>query len=254
MMSVRPLLVIGHMNPDTDSICSAICCHAIGASRVHDAHALADAPPRLSDTMIEREAYEITTDNRFSLLPVLDGNDPCIGKVAALGIASPLSLPIAGFLEPPGPTFLVTSPIRDFEHTITRSNQGGFRLVLVDHNEFLQSVEGIAYESVEAIIDHQRTALQRTTEPITVIDRVVGSARTTMAGTYEQSGADLDVSTAGLLLSRILSGTVIHDDSPARADGRRRARGVRARALRSRTRRRIVQPRGDSSPRPEALR
>ncbi len=355
MATDKPLLVIGHRNPDTDSICAAIsyaryksavageraiACragsinsqtrHALAAFGADDPQLITDVLPRLSDIMIGREAlyllrpdqplcdaYEIMTDNRFTFLPVVDETDRCIGKVTAIGIASllsrledapvepeqaslaafarlsgvelpvglpeaavarivvdgkgrtalalegadriplplgaaqaaanlMLSLPIAGFLEPPGPTFLATTPIRDIEHTINRSNEGGFvvtsdeerivglvtrmnfmtdsrfRLVLVDHNEFSQSVEGVEYALVEEIIDHHRIGLQRTTEPITVINRVVGSTCTIIAGMYEQSGVEPTAPTAGLLLSGILSDTVILN-SPTTTPADRRA-------------------------------
>lgn len=282
----RPLLVIGHKNPDTDSICSAIAyarykrevlgeeaepCRAgnINAQTRYalerfgapDPRLVADVLPRIADIMIGRDAlllaspdqplrdaYEIIVENRFSFLPVVDDAGRCVGRITALGLAgllgrvsgdgapgvdALLEAPIRGELEPTGPTFPAATTIRDAEVRVNRSNEGGFivtdetgavagvvtrmnfmtdsrfRLALVDHNELSQSVEGVEHAAVEEIIDHHRIGVHRTTEPITVINRVVGSTCTIVADLFRQSSTEPSAETSGLLLSGVLSDTVI---------------------------------------------
>ncbi|MEE8441879.1 MAG: DHHA2 domain-containing protein, partial [Spirochaetia bacterium] len=59
------------------------------------------------------------------------------------------------------------------------------------------------------IIDHHRIGGRSTSEPITFVNRVVGSTCTIVADIYRQSGTEPSRETAGLLLSGVLSDTVV---------------------------------------------
>lgn len=152
-----------------------------------------------------------------------------------------LGLPLRHFLDPVGPTFAAATPIRDAERLVNRYNEGGFivtadggtvagvvtrmsfltdaryRLALVDHNEYSQAVDGVELAAVEEIIDHHRIGLERTTEPITVVNRVVGSTCSIVARMYRAARRDPPSSVAGLLLSGLLSDTVVLN-SPTTTD------------------------------------
>ena len=82
-------------------------------------------------------------------------------------------------------------------------------LILVDHNESGQAVEGAEHYRIREIIDHHRLGNMHTDDPITFINRPVGATATLIASRFFQSHITLDGKTAGLLLAGILSDTVI---------------------------------------------
>jgi len=95
---------------------------------------------------------------------------------------------------------------------VTRVNfmtDARFTVALVDHNELSQSVDGMELAHIAEIIDHHRIGSFSTSEPITFLNRTVGSTCTIVADLYRQSGATPAPHIAGLLLSGILSDTVI---------------------------------------------
>jgi manganese-dependent inorganic pyrophosphatase len=127
--SDRPLLVIGHKNPDTDSVCAAVAyarlkndhlgepavpCRAGNLNRqtsfvlshfgVESPRLLTDVHPTVADIMVrgstllvlqdtdplERARREILA-HRFSFLPVVDGAGTFVGRVTALRLAGVLA-------------------------------------------------------------------------------------------------------------------------------------------------------------------
>ncbi len=81
-------------------------------------------------------------------------------------------------------------------------------VVLIDHNSFEESAEGIEEARIHAIIDHHKMNF-RYNEPITIITLPWGCTATIVATIYEHLGIEIDEKIAGLLLSAILSDTVI---------------------------------------------
>ena len=130
----KPLLVIGHKNPDTDSVCSAIVYARYKTEIAREAAAPrragnlnpqtqfvltrfeTESPPlatdvrsRIEDIMIPREdlitlretdtlakACDILTEHRFSFVPVVGANDECVGKLTALRLVGVLRRVAAG--------------------------------------------------------------------------------------------------------------------------------------------------------------
>ena len=82
-------------------------------------------------------------------------------------------------------------------------------LIMVDHNEFSQAVDGIENYRVLEVIDHHRLGSFSTKYPITFINRVVGSTSTIVAGMYREQHVPLPSEIASLLLCGILSDTLI---------------------------------------------
>jgi len=82
-------------------------------------------------------------------------------------------------------------------------------LIMVDHNEYPQAVEGIENYRVLEVIDHHRLGSFSTKYPITFINRVVGSTSTIVAGMYREQHVPLPSEVASLLLCGILSDTLI---------------------------------------------
>jgi manganese-dependent inorganic pyrophosphatase len=83
------------------------------------------------------------------------------------------------------------------------------RLIMVDHNELEQSVNGANEAEICEIIDHHRLGSIRTKHPIFMDIRPVGSACTIVYDLYLKSKIELQREYALLLLSGILSDTVI---------------------------------------------
>ena len=83
------------------------------------------------------------------------------------------------------------------------------QVILLDHNEFGQAVEGIEKAEILEIIDHHRIGAISTLKPISFINEPVGSTCTIIASRYLQSGKKISREIAGMLLSGILSDTMV---------------------------------------------
>lgn len=83
------------------------------------------------------------------------------------------------------------------------------RVILVDHNERGQAVEGIEEAKILEIIDHHRLGGIQTSEPIYTHAEPVGCTATIIANMHWHRDIDIPPSIAGLLLSAILSDTVL---------------------------------------------
>ena len=62
------------------------------------------------------------------------------------------------------------------------------RVILVDHNEQSQAVDGIEEAEVLGIIDHHRIADVHTNKPITFRAEPVGCTGTIIVGLYHEAG------------------------------------------------------------------
>lgn len=82
-------------------------------------------------------------------------------------------------------------------------------IIMVDHNELSQAVEGLEQFRVIEIIDHHRLGNFPTRSPITFINRVVGATSTVVASLYQEQRASLTPEIAGILLSGILTDTLL---------------------------------------------
>lgn len=82
-------------------------------------------------------------------------------------------------------------------------------LILVDHNERGQAVEGLENAKVLEIVDHHRLGGIETSEPIFTYQEPVGCTATIIAGLYWQNQVEISSQIAGLLLSAIISDTVL---------------------------------------------
>lgn len=83
------------------------------------------------------------------------------------------------------------------------------RVILVDHNERGQAVEGIEEAKIVEVIDHHRLGGIQTSEPIFTHAEPVGCTATIVANMHWQQDVDIPAPIAGLLLSAILSDTVL---------------------------------------------
>ena len=83
------------------------------------------------------------------------------------------------------------------------------KIILVDHNERGQAVEGIEDAKIVEIIDHHRLGGIQTSEPIYIRQEPVGCTCTIVANMHWDNDVEIPPSIAGLLLSAIISDTVL---------------------------------------------
>jgi manganese-dependent inorganic pyrophosphatase len=143
-----------------------------------------------------------------------------------------LSLPGRMIMETDVPTVQLTDSLEYAKHVISTSKfrtacvvqDGGIFLgqisrsalmqdvqkavILLDHNEATQAVEGIEDADILEIIDHHRLGAITTLKPVKFLNDPVGSTSTIIALKFKEAGANPTRQTAGLLLSGILSDTL----------------------------------------------
>lgn len=83
------------------------------------------------------------------------------------------------------------------------------QLILVDHNEKNQAVNGADSAEILEIIDHHRLRTIETAGPVFFRNQPLGSTCTIIYLMYREYGIELDKTTAGLLLAAILSDTLM---------------------------------------------
>ena len=89
------------------------------------------------------------------------------------------------------------------------SVEEGQRVMLVDHNEFSQSVEGIEKAKIEAVVDHHRINNFETSEPLFYYAQPVGCTATILFELYKTNNIEIEAKIAGLMLSAIISDTLL---------------------------------------------
>ena len=118
---------------------------------------------------------QVLQDSPIRRLPIVDANNKVIGIIS--------------------------------EHDLT--NEPNIEIILVDHNELSQAVEGIENYKIQEVIDHHRIGPLSTTYPITFINKPIGSTSTLIATLYLEQKVPIPKDIASLLLCGILSDTLI---------------------------------------------
>lgn len=164
------ILVVGHRNPDNDSISAAVGYAYLKnalAARDGEASAAEYVPARLGPLPVE-SAWMLERNNIPE--PVLIDN---------------------------------VNPVEVDGEEVKQ------QVILVDHNEIAQAAPGIENAEVLEIIDHHRIADISTANPILFLNLPVGSTATIVTLQFRQTGIELPDSIAMVLLSAILTDTVI---------------------------------------------
>ena len=91
-------------------------------------------------------------------------------------------------------------------------------VILLDHNEFTQAVDGIDDAEILEIIDHHRLGAMSTLKPVKFLNDPVGSTSTIITQKYREGGITPSPAIAGILLAGILSDTLILKMSTTTAD------------------------------------
>lgn len=148
-------LIFGHLNPDTDSICSSI------------------AYAHLKEQL---------------------GEDVEAVRLGAVNKESEYALNYFG-VEAPRYIEKVDDDVED--------------VILVDHNEFQQSVSNIQDVNIVEVIDHHRIANFETKNPLYFRAEPVGCTATIIKKMYEENNVDIPKNIAGLMLSAIVSDSLL---------------------------------------------
>ena len=83
------------------------------------------------------------------------------------------------------------------------------RIILVDHNEATQAVEGFDQAEILEIIDHHRIGSLETSGPVYFRNQPVGCTATIVTQMYDENDMEIPPQIAGLLLAAILSDTLV---------------------------------------------
>ena len=87
------------------------------------------------------------------------------------------------------------------------------KIILVDHNEVSQAVNGASEVNILEIIDHHRLGNTPTSQPILFINEPVGSSCTIVADQFQRFKIEPSPEIAGIMMSGIISDT-LHLNSP----------------------------------------
>lgn len=152
---MKEILVFGHKNPDTDTICSSI--------------AMAELQKKVrGEEIIPCRLGDINEETRYAL-----------------------------------EHFKVETP--KFIDKIENDQV----VIMVDHNEFTQSVEGIENAKIDTVIDHHRINNFRTSEPLFYYSQPVGCTATLLYELYTLNNIEIETKIAGLMASAIISDTLL---------------------------------------------
>ena len=151
----KNILIFGHKNPDTDSICSSL------------------VKERLNKKL---------------------GKENC--KAVRLGKVNKETKYVLDYLKLEEPELL-------------ESVEEGQEVILVDHNEFNQSVEGIDKAKILEVVDHHRISNFETAEPLYYTARPYGCTSTILFGEYKANGVEVSKEEAILMASAIMSDTLL---------------------------------------------
>lgn len=152
---MEKIIVFGHKNPDTDSICSSL--------------VMANLQSKLrGEEVIPCRLGEISEETKYAL--------------EYFGVQAPK------FIEK------------------IEENQ---TVMLVDHNEFSQSAEGIEKAKIDTVVDHHRVNNFQTAEPLFYYAQPVGCTATLLFELYKLNNLEIEPKMAGLMLSAIISDTLL---------------------------------------------
>ncbi|MBF0710587.1 MULTISPECIES: manganese-dependent inorganic pyrophosphatase [unclassified Gemella] len=148
------VLIFGHKNPDTDTVCSAIAYNELKKAKGENTEAVI--------------LGEINDETKYAL-----------------------------------ETFGVEIP------RIVTSVETGQEVILVDHNEFQQSIDGIEQAIVKEVVDHHRIANFETAAPLYYRCEPVGCTATILKKIFMEQDVKISKKVAGLMLSAIVSDSLL---------------------------------------------
>lgn len=149
------ILIFGHKNPDTDSICSSM----------------------VKEILCKKEGIENVRAIR-------------LGKINK-------------------ETKFVLDYLKLDEPELCESAGEKQKVILVDHNEFVQSIEGIENATIIEVVDHHKIANFQTSEPLLFTAKPYGCTSTILYFDFLEKGIKVEKTEAILMLSAIVSDTLL---------------------------------------------
>lgn len=149
------VLIFGHKNPDTDTICSA---------------------------MVKEILYKKNGCEKSKAVRLGNVNKETQYVLNYLGLETP---------------------------ELIEKVEEGQEVILVDHNEFNQSVEGIEKAKILEVVDHHRIANFETSEPLYYTARPFGCTSTILYKEFKQRNIEIERTEAILMASAIISDTLL---------------------------------------------
>ena len=83
------------------------------------------------------------------------------------------------------------------------------KIILVDHNEFAQSVRAVEKAQILEVVDHHRISDFATSQPVSFRNEIVGSTATIITTMFRENQIPMPQNLAGLLLGAVLSDTLM---------------------------------------------
>lgn len=83
------------------------------------------------------------------------------------------------------------------------------QLILVDHNEISQTVDGIDFAEILEVIDHHRIGTLETVAPVFFRNQPLGCTATIIYQMYQEKGVEIPKDIAGLMMAAIISDTLM---------------------------------------------
>ena len=150
----KEVLIFGHKNPDTDTICSAM----------------------VEEILNRKNGWET--------------------KAVRLGNLNKETQYVLNYLGLEAPELI-------------EKVEEGQEVLLVDHNEFGQSVEGIEKAKILGVTDHHRISNFETSEPLYYTAKPYGCTSTILFEEFKQFGHEIEKAEAILMASAIMSDTLL---------------------------------------------
>ena len=132
-------------------------------------------PVTFKSSMLAEEAGQKMMKTRFRSYPVLDENGCLQGYISRY-------------------------------HVLNLKNK---KVILVDHNEFSQSVKAVEKAQILEVVDHHRINDFATSQPVSFRNEIVGSTATIVSTMFRENQIPIPANLAGLLLGAVLSDTLL---------------------------------------------
>lgn len=133
------------------------------------------SPIKLDEADYVSDFIEIAKETKLTNFPVVDKKNNCLGLVRLVDIND-------------------------------KSNK---KVIMVDHNEITQSIDGIEEADILEIIDHHKLGTLNTSSPVNFRNMAVGATNTIIHKIYEENNFPIPRDIAGIMLSGIISDTLL---------------------------------------------
>ena len=122
-----------------------------------------------------RDFTDVANKTKYSNYPIINDNNECLGTLRLADIA----------------------------------DKNRKKVILVDHNEVSQSVDGLEEAEIVEIVDHHRISPVGTAAPINFRNMPVGSTSTMLYNMFRENNIEIPKPIAGLMLAGIISDTLL---------------------------------------------